>query len=364
MKVAFDPQTFLRQRTGGISRLFTDLIRSFDSDASLGVEAITPFRWINNTYAWHDLPGRSLKRPPSWVPREVLYAPWFARGLRVSPGIDAIHHTYYDRRFLKPIGPAARVSTIHDMIPEKFAGTEKFTGSHLAKSDYVSHSDLIICVSEATRADLDYYLRTPPGKVVVIPNAVQPEFQPGLPRCAKLPSVYMLYVGKREGYKDFPILPAAMAELQKRSLSCKVVVVGPPFNRREVELFRRYGVTSLFEQHSLNDAQLRGAYANCKLLVQTSRYEGFGMTPLEGMASGAPVVVARSSAMPEVGGDVARYFEPGSAESLAVELEVVLNDAALRSDLGVRGVERAQQFTTQLMAERTAAAYRSAISTS
>ena len=362
MKAAFDPQIFLRQRTGGISRLFTDLIRGFDSDASLGVEAITPFRWINNTYAAHDLPGRSLKQPPSWVPREVLYAPWFARGLRVSPGIDAIHHTYYDRRFLKPIGPAARISTIHDMIPERFAGTDGFTGSHLAKADYVCHSDLIICVSEATRADMDYYLRTPPGKVVVVPNAVQPEFKPGLPPCAALPTEYMLYVGKREGYKDFSILPAAVAELQRQSVSCKVVVVGPPFNRTEVELFGRYGVTSLFEQHSLDDTQLRSAYANCRLVVQTSRYEGFGMTPLEGMASGAPVVVAKSSAMPEVGGDVARYFEPGSADSLAIELEKVLGDPALQSNLGQRGIQRAQLFTTSLMAERTAAAYRSIVS--
>ncbi len=364
MKVAFDPQTFLRQRTGGISRLFTDLIRGFDSDASLGVEALTPFRWVNNTYASYDLPDRSLKQPPSWVPREVLYAPWMLRGLRVPANSNVIHHTYYSKRFLGNVGDALRVTTVYDMIPEKFAGTESFTGSHLAKAEYIKRSDLVICISEATRLDLEYHLGTPRGRVIVVPAAVGSEFQPGLSPCASLPKEYILYVGKRLGYKDFQILPAAIAELQRRSLSCKVVVVGPPFDRTEKELLDRYGVTSLFEWHPLNDVQLRSAYANCTLLVQTSRYEGFGMTPLEAMASGAPTVIARASSMPEVGGDVARYFEPGSADSLAVKLEVVLNDAVLRSELGARGVERAQLFTTQLMAERTAAAYRSSISTS
>lgn len=358
MKVAFDPQTFLRQRTGGISRLFSDLIGGFDSDTSLGIEAVTPFHWVNNQYVVADLPDRSMRRPPEWVPREVVYAPWMLRGLRVPQGMDIVHHTYYDRRFLKPVGPAARVSTIHDMIPEKFAGTDQFTGSHLAKADYVRQSDLLICVSEATRADMEHFLGTPRGEVVVVPNAVQPGFQPGLPPCAGLPDEYILYVGKRKGYKDFGVLPHAVAHLRERSVECTVVVVGPTFERDELDVMEQLGVTRLFQRHALDDAQLRRAYANSLALVQTSAYEGFGMTPLEGMASGTAVVVARASAMPEVGGDVARYFEPGSAESLAEQLEAVLTDPGLRKDLGERGVERARLFSAALMAQRTAAAYR------
>ena len=82
------------------------------------------------------------------------------------------------------------------------------------------------------------------------------------------------------------------------------------------------------------------------------------MTPLEAMASGAPTVIANASSMPEVGGDVARYFEPGDAESLAETLEALLTDDTARAELGTRGVERARQFTPRRMAERTVAAYR------
>jgi glycosyltransferase involved in cell wall biosynthesis len=111
----------------------------------------------------------------------------------------------------------------------------------------------------------------------------------------------------------------------------------------------------------LQDPDLARAYANCAVLVQTSRYEGFGMTPLEAMASGAPALISRASSMPEVGGEVARYFEPGDPESLAVELESLLTDGALRRELGRQGVLRAATFTTERMASATAAAYRSVL---
>ena len=137
-----------------------------------------------------------------------------------------------------------------------------------------------------------------------------------------------------------------------------LVLVGKPLTDQETEEIASHGVTDLIIRLALNDAQLKQAYANCSLLVQTSSYEGFGLTPLEAMASGAPVVVARTSSMPEVGGTVARYFETGDAGSLAGAISSVLADTALTADLRRRGVDRAREFTIRTMAERTASAYR------
>lgn len=361
MHVTFDPQIFLRQRTGGISRLFANLIREFDQDEQLGVAVSLPFRMTNNALLAGALAHRSLKKTPPWLPRGMLYAPWWVRGSRMRGQPDIVHHTYYSRRFLDAPSGTLQVTTIHDMIPELFAGTEGFTGTHLAKRSYVKTSDLIICVSNSTRQDMLEAFGDISQRTVVVPNGVQPDFKPGLPPVPGLPSEYLLYVGKRNGYKDFSLLPDALERLRDDGLSVPLVVVGAPLSSVEYADLQRRGLEHSVIQVSLNDEQLRGAYSNSSALVQTSRYEGFGLTPLEGMASGVPVVIARASSMPEVCGDVAVYFEPGDPNSLAGALSEVLTDEARRVDLARRGPDRAIYFSTRRMAERTAAAYRSVL---
>lgn len=359
MRVAFDSQIFLRQRYGGIARVFVDLIKAFTLEPALGVDAVTPWRWINNQLAVRELgQDRALRTGPSWLPRAALYGPAWLRGQTAS-GADILHYTYYARRFLGKPGPSRRVTTVHDMIPEIFRGSGIATGSHLAKRQYVWSSDLVICVSDATRHDLETIYGAPPCRLITIPNAVSPIFAPRLPPLPGWPSDYLLYVGSRTGYKDFHLLAPAIEGLKKTGLAIPLMVVGSPLSAHERESFHRYGVAELVHQHALGDLELSHAYSNCTALVQTSSYEGFGLTPLEAMASGAPVVIANSSAMPEVGGDVARYFTPGSAASLSEAIAQVLDSDSLRAQLGTLGIDRASNFTVARMASRTASAYRS-----
>lgn len=357
MKVHFDPQTFLRQRAGGISRLFTDLIREFDEDPALGVAATLPFRISNNDSAAQDLAHRGIRATPSWLPRGVLYAPWWVRGSRLPEGCDVVHHTYYSRRFLGAPRGVRQVTTVYDMIPELFAGTAHFTSTHLDKRTYVETCDLVICISESTRQDMVSLYGDIARRTVVVPLAVHAGFQPGLAAVPGLPAEYILYVGKRDGYKDFGLLPQALERLRDDGLEVPMVVVGSPLTAAESENLSQRGLAQSVVHASLDDSLLRRAYANATLLVQTSRYEGFGLTPLEGMASGVPVVVARASSMPEVGGDVAQYFVPGDADDLARAISECLGDTALRHELSGRGVERAAQFSTRQLAERTAIEY-------
>ncbi len=362
VEVCFDSQTFLRQRVGGISRLFTDLVAQFDADPGLGVHAVLPFSVSNNSYARRDLPSRSVAQTPEWLPRGLLYVPHWLRGARFPRAADIVHHTYYSRRFLAKDGRWPQVTTVYDMIPELFAGTSDATATHLQKRDYVATCDLVICISESTRQDMENFYGSIARRTVTIPLAVRPGFAPNLPPPPGLPQEYVLYVGKRAGYKDFGVLPQATALLRDAGLATPVVVVGDPWSADERRQLEQLGLMDAFHQVALGDADLRRAYSNSALVVQTSRYEGFGLTPLEGMASGAPVVIADASSMPEVGGDVARYFSPGDAVSLAEAMRGILADGALRAELGRRGIERAAGFTTRLMAERTAAAYRLLVS--
>jgi len=356
MRVFFDAQTFMRQRTGGISRLFTDLIREFDADPSLGVEAQLPFRLSNNQYAARDLAYRGMRVTPAWLPRGVAYAPWWMRGTGPERGNSIVHHTYYSGRFLGS-SKAKQVTTVYDMIPERFAGTDQFTATHLDKRDYVARCDLVICISESTRQDMIAEYGDVAAPVRVIPLAVQPGFAPDKPRLQGLPADYLLYVGARKGYKDFGLLPSALQQLASDHTTPPLVVVGKPFTTEERADLAARGLADQVQQVSLSDADLACAYANCTMLVQTSRYEGFGLTPLEAMASGAPVVVANASSMPEVGGEVARYFQPGDATDLARVITEVLDNEGLREELSRRGPERATDFTVAKMAQRTADAY-------
>jgi glycosyltransferase involved in cell wall biosynthesis len=270
-----------------------------------------------------------------------------------------VHHTYYGARFLGAPAGVRQVTTVYDMIPELFAGTDSFTGSHLAKRQYVEACELVICISESTRQDMVSVYGDIARNVRVIPLAVRPGFGPHHEPLPGLPREYLLYVGARKGYKDFTLLPEALEALRAEGFDVPLVVVGKPFTTEEREDLERRGLSSSVLNLQLSDDQLKRAYAHCSVLVQTSRYEGFGLTPLEGMASGTVVVVARASSMPEVGGDVAQYFSPGDAADLARVLAATLADEKFRVALAKRGPARAATFTTREMARGTAAAYAS-----
>ena len=95
----------------------------------------------------------------------------------------------------------------------------------------------------------------------------------------------------------------------------------------------------------MSDAELRALYERALCLAFPSVYEGFGLPPLEAMASGCPAVVSRAGAMPEVCGDAALYCPPGDADTLAAHIASVAADDALRRSLVDRGRARARRFT-------------------
>lgn len=124
----------------------------------------------------------------------------------------------------------------------------------------------------------------------------------------------------------------------------------------------RLGIADRVHRVDVRDDELCRLYAHSLAFVFPSRHEGFGLPTLEAMASGAAVVLADSSSHPEVGGDVARYFPIGDHAALASQLDLLIGDDGLRTELGKDGVARAATFTWRATAEATAAGYRSLIS--
>jgi glycosyltransferase involved in cell wall biosynthesis len=106
--------------------------------------------------------------------------------------------------------------------------------------------------------------------------------------------------------------------------------------------------------------QLAAIYRHAELFVFPSIYEGFGFPLLEAMAYGVPSIAARSSSLPEIGGDAALYFDPRDAQALETQIERVLVNPALRDHLAAAGPLRAAQFQWEVAADQTLAVLRNA----
>ncbi|HXH39541.1 MAG TPA: glycosyltransferase family 1 protein, partial [Thermoanaerobaculia bacterium] len=168
-----------------------------------------------------------------------------------------------------------------------------------------------------------------------------------------LPDRYILFLSTIEPRKNLDVLLDAYAGLRARGVyEGSLVVVGRVGWKAEsiVSRLRAPGVLHL---DYVAPPRLAAVYRNAELFVFPSIYEGFGFPLLEAMSYGLPSIAARSSSLPEIGGDAAIYFDPRDAKALETEMERVLTDATLRAKLTEAGLARAAQFRWDVAAEKT-----------
>jgi glycosyltransferase involved in cell wall biosynthesis len=203
----------------------------------------------------------------------------------------------------------------------------------------------ILAISERTKADLVERYGVPPEKVDVTPLGVDEAFSPG-----DGGDSYVLFVGSIEPRKN-PLAAAHAA----RDAGRRLVVVGPTKDER---LARQLGHAGAEIRGYVDKAELAALYRGAACLVHPSRYEGFGLTVVEAMASGTPVVATPDAAVREVAGEAAVFAEP---DELA---EAITRAIADRDRLSAAGLERATRFTWDETARRTAAVYRELLAAS
>lgn len=360
MRVRFDDQIFTMQSRGGVSRYFVELIREFSDDPGLGVDAELGWRWTRNHHAIEaglgvplTIPGGSRGRVLRMANRAVNIA---------QPEADLTHHTYYRTDYLrrKLAGPTA--VTIYDMTPELFPELFPEGNPHQLKREYVKRATVIFCISESTRRDLLRVYGSIESPMIVTHLGVGDAFVPGSTRPVWCPDGYVLFLGNRGEYKDFPLMLEAFAELATRQSGTSLLAVGGgSFTEDERALISRWGLGTRVIQSAASDRELPGICAGARAFVFPSRYEGFGLPALEAMACGTPTLLADSSSLPEVGGDAALYFHPGDSSALAAQLDRLLRDDELRRDLSLKGLARARLFTWWRTARDTAQGYRMAV---
>jgi glycosyltransferase involved in cell wall biosynthesis len=160
---------------------------------------------------------------------------------------------------------------------------------------------------------------------------------------------YALAVGTRAAHKNLDTLGDAAALLAARGLTLAAVgAVNPVVFRPAAADVKGAGAIVLGR---VSDAELRALYEGALCLIFPSRYEGFGLPPLEAMACGCPVVTSRAGALPEVCGDAALYFDAADPRSLTEALQRLLDEAGLAAEMRQRGLARADEFSWRRAAE-------------
>jgi alpha-1,3-rhamnosyl/mannosyltransferase len=262
--------------------------------------------------------------------------------------------------------------TVHDIIPVRCRSNGLSVRSSLIRHYYTSSlrgADLVLTDSEFSKADMVSAIGIAAERIVVAHLGFDLELFRSTSATDKervlgryrISDPYILFVGKMEPRKNVLRLVQAYRLLTERRKDLRVhlVLCGGVASGGD-ELMQLLAESALQGRVIMTgpvpDQDLAVLYRAAACFVIPSTYEGFGLPILEAMASGAPVLSSNRSSLPEVGGDAALYFNPDSTEEMAMLMERVLGDSALREQLISRGLGRARQFSWEKCARETLAA--------
>ena len=264
------------------------------------------------------------------------------------------------------------VVTVHDMSSILFDDDASKSGRQFRRFRYrrgLARANRVIAVSEATKRDVEEHFGLPPELIRRVYNAPDPAFfacnaegpeeRRRIMERYQIDYPFLLYAGNIRRHKNVPRLVEAFAVVREQLAShplyseLRLVIIGDNISRHpavrhavvksRIENFVRFLGFVPFET-------LRCFYQTAAAFVFPSRYEGFGLPPLEAMACGTPVVTSNVSSIPEVVGDAAIQVNPENVFEIARGISDALLNEPLRARLIQQGPERARRFSW----ERTA----------
>jgi glycosyltransferase involved in cell wall biosynthesis len=211
----------------------------------------------------------------------------------------------------------------------------------------------IVTVSRFSAGRIGSALGLDPASIPVLPEGGEHILRDDaeaalLPQHGLVPGRYALAVGTGAAHKNLAALDAAVAVLEEAGMVLAVA------GSKDPRVFRAEGSSrpGLRALGRVTDGGLRALYENAACLLFPSRYEGFGLPPLEAMWCGCPVIAARAGAVPEVCGDAALWFDPEAPSGMADALRRLITEDGLRDRMAAAGRERAALYSWDAAARR------------
>lgn len=270
------------------------------------------------------------------------------------------HPTYYTKNLHAIKNSKAKiVVTVFDLIselyPEKKSRIRKNINQKLIS---MQEADQILCISETTKRDLIQIYDIPKDKITVtyLGTNIGSVNKIKMTKLAQVP--YLLYVGKRQGYKNFKNLVHAYSRSRDLKENFSLICVGGgEFAPFEISELRDLQIFDKVTRIDADDALLAMYYQNAACLVYPSLYEGFGLPPVEAMSLGCLVIASSGGSIPEICKDAAVYFDPSDPNSICGTILKSLSDEELKNSMRLKGFEVAETFTWEKTAAKTLNAY-------
>jgi glycosyltransferase involved in cell wall biosynthesis len=356
-----------------------------------GIEIIglTSLGWTGACETTRDI-GSYRGGPRSAAPTEA-YGYYWAYRQRLALwraaqrlGVDAVHicDPHATPLFLG-LARCRKIVTCHDLVPtrypEHYFGVRDggaFVGKRIERRRYRS-ADLVVAISDATRDDVVSLLGVPAERVVRVHNGVDVGYwaapptvdvEATLDRFQLRGRDYVLYVGGCDWRKNTPGMMAALAGARAGGVDLRLAWAGH-LQAGHIEAVeadaRRFGVLEFVDRLGyVTDDELRALYRAARAHLLVSRCEGFGLTVVEAMAAGCPVVTTNGGSLGEVAADAALRVDPEDPRAIGDALLRLCWEPDLVDDLVRRGRERAPTFSRAAQARAMARVYRSFLSAS
>ena len=250
-----------------------------------------------------------------------------------------------------PIFYSNKVVTIHDitykLFPENFSLPFRTYYNFLIPR-ILQSSRKIITVSNFSKREILKHYKVDKNKIDVIYNAVHNKFTPSeKENCEK----YILGVSSLSKHKNFDMLVKSFNKIKNKNL--KLYIVGEKNRNLNYILTQGHNINSnVIFTGRVGDQELVELYSNAACFVFPSLYEGFGIPPLEAMASGTPVVASNAAAIPEVCGDAALYFNPLDMEDIAETILKIVQNDDMKKALINKGFKQIKKFSWEKSANK------------
>lgn len=359
--------------SGQYVRHLTDSLSELLDDVRITLIAPRPAGPDDNplptSCSWHHTPGR-----PGNVGKVLFEQVGFPRACHeVRADVALVPYWGSPLRSLVPV-----VLTIHDLIPlllREYRGgplARLYTSLVAAAARGAHH---VITDSHASRADILSHLGVPAEQVHTIHLAAGKQFRPGPPNPTVsvkygLPAHYVLYLGNFDLRKNVGTLlrayryvgPAIGDDFSLVLAGRLIKSRSPRFPDLEA-LIHQLGVADYVHITGyIDEVDKPAIYRGATVLVQLSHYEGFGLTPLEAMSCGTPVITSDRSSLPEVVGAAGFTLDPADVKGIAGAIIACAIQDELRDDLRRRSLEQAARFSWDRTAEETLKVLRLALS--